>query len=50
MTGYIGSRSAEHIGIVNDYVDEDLTSFVTKLIGSYVDIPFSLTKCGLVYN
>ncbi|CAB4425049.1 unnamed protein product [Rhizophagus irregularis] len=46
MTGYIGSRSAEHIGIVNDYVDEDLTKFVTKLIGSYVDIPFSLTKCG----
>ncbi|GBB99461.1 hypothetical protein RclHR1_03530008 [Rhizophagus clarus] len=46
MTGYIGKRSEEHFGIINDYVDEGLTKFVTKLIGSYADIPYSLTKCG----
>lgn len=50
MTGYVGRRSAEHIGIVNDFVDDELTKFVTKLIDSYADIPYSLTKCGLVYK
>jgi leucyl aminopeptidase len=48
MTGYIGKRSEEHIGVVNDFVDEDLTKFVTKLIDSYADLTYSLTKCGLV--
>ena len=49
MTGFVG-KSSEHFGVIVDYVDDDLTSFVQKLIGSYADLPIRSTKCGLVYN
>uniref|UniRef100_A0A1D1XTY5 Leucine aminopeptidase 1 n=1 Tax=Anthurium amnicola TaxID=1678845 RepID=A0A1D1XTY5_9ARAE len=45
MTGYVG-KSAEHFGVINDYVDPGLTSFVTKLVDNYSDLSYRLTKCG----
>jgi len=46
MTGYVGNKAEEHFGVVGDFVDEHLTNFVTKLIDSYAEIPYRLTKCG----
>ncbi|RIA92940.1 hypothetical protein C1645_763698 [Glomus cerebriforme] len=45
MTGFVGKKE-EAFGIVNDYVDSSLTTFVTKLIDEYAALPYRLTKCG----
>jgi leucyl aminopeptidase len=45
MTGYIGVND-EVIGIVTDYVDPQLTSFIKLLVSEYAAIPFKSTKCG----
>jgi len=45
MTGFVG-RNKEAFGIVDDYVDKGLTTFITKLIDSYADLPYRLTRCG----
>jgi len=45
MTGYIGANG-EVIGIVTDYVDPQLTSFIKLLVDEYASIPFKGTKCG----
>ncbi|CAG8576015.1 9254_t:CDS:2 [Funneliformis caledonium] len=45
MTGYVG-KNKESFGIVVDFVDEDLTTFLKKLVGAYTEIPFTETKCG----
>jgi len=45
MTGYIGS-SGEVMGIVTDYVDPQLTSFIKLLVDEYAAIPYVNTKCG----
>jgi len=44
MTMYPGG--AGKIGVVNDYVDKDLTSFLRKIITAYSDIGFVDTSCG----
>ncbi|CAG8749900.1 6856_t:CDS:2 [Cetraspora pellucida] len=46
MTGFVGKKYPEAFGIVVDYVDSDLTSFIKKLIKSYAKIPARDTKCG----
>jgi len=45
MTGYVG-KNKEAFGIVVDYVDEDLTVFIRKLINAYAELPYRETKCG----
>lgn len=50
MTGYIAQTleagEPESVGVITDYVDPGLTSFIEKVITAYCDIPYVLTKCG----
>ncbi|KAL4877308.1 hypothetical protein BJY04DRAFT_210064 [Aspergillus karnatakaensis] len=50
MTGYIqGTIDAgkkEEIGVMTDYVDNGLTTFLKSTITTYCSIPFADTKCG----
>ncbi|KKK19531.1 leucine aminopeptidase 1 [Aspergillus rambellii] len=50
MTGYTqGSLDAgleEAIGVMTDYVDAELTTFVKDIITTYCDIPYVDTRCG----
>lgn len=50
MTGYIqktlDAGEPESVGVITDYVDPGLTSFIEKVITAYCDIPYILTKCG----
>jgi len=36
----------EEMGIVTDYVNADLTTFITQLAALYVEIPVKNTRCG----
>lgn len=50
MTGYVqGTLDAgreEAIGVIVDFVDQDLTKFIKEVITTYCKIPFVETKCG----
>ncbi|KAF2672813.1 Zn-dependent exopeptidase [Microthyrium microscopicum] len=50
MTGFIKRTIAagkkEALGVITDFVDPDLTTFIQKVITEYCDIPYVLTKCG----
>lgn len=50
MTGYIqktlDAGLPESVGVITDFVNPDLTEFIKKVIVSYCDIPYVLTKCG----
>jgi leucyl aminopeptidase len=50
MTGYVqktlDAGEPESVGVITDFVDEGLTSFIKKVITTYCDIPYVLTKCG----
>ncbi|KAJ5580063.1 Aminopeptidase [Penicillium hispanicum] len=50
MTGYVqGTLDAglkESVGVIVDYVDQGLTSFIKQVITTYCDIPYVETKCG----
>ncbi|CAL5869425.1 uncharacterized protein PFLUO_LOCUS3654 [Penicillium psychrofluorescens] len=50
MTGYVqGTLDAgleESVGVIVDFVDPGLTSFIKEVINTYCDIPFVETKCG----
>ncbi|KAJ5895388.1 Leucine aminopeptidase 1 [Penicillium taxi] len=50
MTGYVqGTLDAglkESVGVIVDYVDTGLTSFIKEVITTYCDIPYVETKCG----
>ena len=50
MTGYVeGTLKAgkkESVGVITDYVDADLTTFIKKVVETYCDIPYVSTKCG----
>ncbi|RDW67148.1 putative aminopeptidase [Aspergillus mulundensis] len=50
MTGFVqGTRDAgqqESIGVMTDYVDNALTTFLKNTITTYCGIPFTDTKCG----
>lgn len=50
MTGYvqktIDAGEPESVGVITDFVDPGLTEFIKKVITTYCDIPYILTKCG----
>ncbi|GAB7352051.1 hypothetical protein MBLNU459_g2560t1 [Dothideomycetes sp. NU459] len=50
MTGYvqktIDAGEPESVGVITDFVDPGLTDFIKKVITTYCDIPYILTKCG----
>jgi leucyl aminopeptidase len=50
MTGYVQNTldagEPESVGVITDFVDPALTSFIQKVITAYCDIPYVLTKCG----
>ncbi|AAS50495.1 AAR129Cp [Eremothecium gossypii ATCC 10895] len=46
MTGYVKNAADAHIGVIVDYTDHNLTTFMEKLIGQYLTIPGRVTKCG----
>ncbi|KAF2149950.1 Zn-dependent exopeptidase [Myriangium duriaei CBS 260.36] len=50
MTGFvqktIDAGEPESVGVITDFVDPGLTSFIKKVITSYCDIPYIETKCG----
>ncbi|KJZ79166.1 Leucine aminopeptidase 1 [Hirsutella minnesotensis 3608] len=50
MTGYVqGTLDAgkpESVGVITDFVDPGLTSFIKTVIEQYCDIPWVETKCG----
>ncbi|KDN50044.1 hypothetical protein RSAG8_01380, partial [Rhizoctonia solani AG-8 WAC10335] len=46
MTAWVARNSREEVGIITDFVDPDLTAYVTKLVETYLSIPPAHTKCG----
>ncbi|KAH4043345.1 peptide hydrolase [Parastagonospora nodorum] len=46
MTGYVKPGSKEAVGVITDYVDAGLTSFIKKVVTAYCTIPYVETKCG----
>ncbi|KAF2725966.1 leucine aminopeptidase/pepditase M28/metalloprotease [Polychaeton citri CBS 116435] len=50
MTGYthatIEAGEPESVGVITDYVDPGLTTFIKKVVEEYCDIPYIETKCG----
>ncbi|CAD6585403.1 MAG: Leucine aminopeptidase 1 [Cyphobasidiales sp. Tagirdzhanova-0007] len=46
MTAYVKPGTSERIGVIQDFVDPELTGWINGLIGEYCDIPSVSTKCG----
>ncbi|KAH7089394.1 peptidase [Auriculariales sp. MPI-PUGE-AT-0066] len=46
MTAWVKKGTREEVGIMNDFVNPDLTEFLRGLVGNYIDIPWVDTKCG----
>ncbi|KAF2864481.1 leucine aminopeptidase 1 [Piedraia hortae CBS 480.64] len=50
MTGYShGTKAAgekESVGVITDFVDAGLTTFIKKVVDAYCTIPYVETKCG----
>jgi leucyl aminopeptidase len=46
MTAWVKKGTREEVGIMNDFTDPELTEFLRKLVGEYIDIPWVDTKCG----
>jgi len=50
MTGYvkktIAEKGEEMMAVIQDFVGEELTSYVESIIDTYCDIPYSTDKCG----
>ncbi|KAF2774362.1 leucine aminopeptidase/pepditase M28/metalloprotease [Teratosphaeria nubilosa] len=50
MTGYthatLQAGEPESVGVITDFVDSGLTSFIKEVITEYCDIPYVETKCG----
>ncbi|KAG9542276.1 Zn-dependent exopeptidase, partial [Aureobasidium melanogenum] len=50
MTGYVqktlDAGEPESVGVITDFVDPGLTEFIKKVVTTYCDIPYVLTKCG----
>jgi len=46
MTAWVKAGTREEVGIITDYVDKDLTKFNKDLVKTYLDIPYTETKCG----
>jgi len=46
MTAWVKAGTREEVGIITDFVDEDLTNFNKLLVEGYLSIPYVDTKCG----
>ncbi|KZT72590.1 peptidase [Daedalea quercina L-15889] len=46
MTAWVKKGTREEVGVIVDYVDEDLTELNKQLVDLYLDIPYVETKCG----
>jgi leucyl aminopeptidase len=50
MTGYVqktlDAGEQESVGVITDFVDPGLTTFIKEVITAYCDIPYIETKCG----
>jgi leucyl aminopeptidase len=50
MTGYVqktlDAGEPESVGVITDFVDPGLTTFIKEVITAYCDIPYIETKCG----
>ncbi|CCE65124.1 hypothetical protein TPHA_0J03040 [Tetrapisispora phaffii CBS 4417] len=46
MTGYVQDPENEHVGVITDYVNSELTDFIKVIVNSYLSIPYVETKCG----
>jgi len=50
MTGYthgtLAAGEPESVGVITDFVDPGLTSFIKKVVSTYCTIPYIETKCG----
>jgi len=50
MTGYthgtIEAGEPESVGVITDYVDPGLTTFIKQVVSTYCTIPYVETKCG----
>lgn len=46
MTGFPDSKYPNAIWLIGDYVNQDLTGYLKKLITAYVQQPVYMTKCG----
>jgi len=46
MTAWVQRGTKEEVGIITDFVDPELTKFVTKLVETYLEIPPVHTKCS----
>ncbi|KAK6432172.1 Leucine aminopeptidase 1 [Oleoguttula sp. CCFEE 5521] len=50
MTGYTHGTTAagepESVGVITDFVDPGLTTFIKKVVSTYCTIPYIETKCG----
>ncbi|KAK3115803.1 Leucine aminopeptidase 1 [Teratosphaeriaceae sp. CCFEE 6253] len=50
MTGYthatLAAGEPESVGVITDFVDPGLTTFIKEVVSTYCDIPYVETKCG----
>jgi leucyl aminopeptidase len=50
MTGYthatIAAGEPESVGVITDFVDPGLTTFIKEVVNTYCTIPYVETKCG----
>ncbi|KJX99467.1 Leucine aminopeptidase 1 like protein [Zymoseptoria brevis] len=50
MTGYthgtLEAGEPESVGVITDFVDPGLTTFIKEVVSTYCDIPYIETKCG----
>ncbi|KAL1743303.1 hypothetical protein HDZ31DRAFT_65139 [Schizophyllum fasciatum] len=46
MTAWVKRGTREEVGIITDYVDEDVSNFNKQLVDLYLDIPYVETQCG----
>ncbi|TRM68282.1 hypothetical protein BD626DRAFT_481287 [Schizophyllum amplum] len=46
MTAWVKRGTREEVGIITDFVDENVSDFNKALVDLYLDIPYVETKCG----
>lgn len=46
MTGFKSPKDAHSIYLINDFVDQNLTMYLKKLIDTYIKVSVGFTKCG----
>ncbi|GAA5854371.1 hypothetical protein JCM8547_001797 [Rhodosporidiobolus lusitaniae] len=46
MSAYVKPGTEEAIGVIEDFVDPELTQYIKRVVENYADIPWVATKCG----